>query len=82
MIDVLLILHKVLVEILASIVVGSMVDDLFAQTVLQRLHRLFPSLVVVKVGMNLVVLVQQVSRFTQQHKSMPLALAKYMVYDL
>ena len=31
MIDVLLILYKVLVEILASIVVGSMVDDLLAQ---------------------------------------------------
>ena len=60
MVDVLLILHKVLVEILASVVVGSMVNDLFAQTFLQRLHRLLSCLVVVKVGMNLVVLAQQV----------------------
>ena len=33
MVDILLILHKELVEILASIVIGNVVDDLFAQTV-------------------------------------------------
>lgn len=60
MVNALLILHKELVEILASIVVGSMVNDLSAQTFLQRLHRLPSCLVVVKVGMNLVVLAQQV----------------------
>ena len=59
-VDVLLILHKELVEILASIVVGSVVDDLIAQAVLQCLHRLPSCLVVVKVRMNLVVLAQQV----------------------
>ena len=60
MVDVLLILHKELVEILASIVVCSVVDDLFAQAVLQRLHRLPSCLVVIEVSMNVVVLAQQV----------------------
>ena len=60
MVDVLLILHKELVEILASIVVGSVVNDLFAQAVLQRLHRLSSCIIVVKVSMNVVVLAQQV----------------------
>ena len=59
-VDILLILHKELIEILASIVVGSVVDDLFAQTVLQRLHRLPSCIIVVKVSMNVVVLVQQI----------------------
>lgn len=60
MVDVLLILHKELVEILASIVVGSVVNDLFAQAVLQCLHRLSSCIIVVKVSMNVVVLVQQI----------------------
>ena len=59
-VDILLILHKELVEILASIVVGSVVDDLFAQTVLQRLHRLPSCIIVIKIGMNVVVQAQQV----------------------
>ena len=60
MVDILLILHKELVEILASIVVGSVVDDLFAQTILQRLHRLPSCLVVIKVSVNVLVPAQQV----------------------
>ena len=64
-VDVLLILHKELVEILASIVVGSVVNDLFAQAVLQSLHRFLPRIVIVKVGVNVPVLAQQVCRFPQ-----------------
>ena len=60
MVDILLILHKELIEILASFVVGCVVDDLFAQTVLQCLHRLSSCIIVVKVSMNVVVLVQQI----------------------
>ena len=60
MVDILLILHKELVEILASFVVGYVVNNLFAQTVLQRLHRLSSCIIVVKVSVNVVVLVQQI----------------------
>ena len=60
MVDVLLILHKELVEILASFVVGYVVNNLFAQTVLQRLHRLSSCFVIIKVSVNEVVLTQQV----------------------
>ena len=60
MVDILLILHKELVEILASFVVGYVVNDLFAQTVLQCLHRLSSCIVIIEVSMNVVVLVQQV----------------------
>ena len=59
-VDILLILHKELIEILASIVVGSVVDDLFAQTVLQCLHRLPSCFVVIEIGVNVLVLTQQV----------------------
>ena len=59
-VDTLLILHKELVEILASFVVDSVVNDLFAQTILQSLHRLSSCIIVVKVSVNVLVLAQQV----------------------